>query len=400
MSFIKRKIRWNKKPSRSVKIGWGNPITKGLVLCVYPDLNSIEKIHGSRGINSGAENTASTEGKHLLLGTLNDYQRYDHHLSQHITDEITMVFDGAINSMGSFGSMFSIPYRDDASWDSPWFSLAFHRNNATDRGRFAYTVGGLFKNAVSDAGYLKIDGSKHQYSVHRLGNQVKFYRDGIKYGATITVTSGVGNIDFNNDAPIHLGTRNYLTPDESMTGIFKAVHIFNRGVTARELLSLHQEPYQLHQPLVRRIPLKLPIPSGVSQEIVVIDSGQSDAIISVTYHSIKVPEASHLIVFRYLSTGNCMALLIDPVNSQHVLLKVVAGVITIIATHAEPILDDEHTMRVEILGDNIKFYHDEILKIDATDATHITGTSHGLGVRFPLKNSSHFDSFKIQPLAS
>lgn len=248
MALSRLKRAWTRKPNKFLAINRRNPLSKSLAFSVYPDLRSVDLVNGGVGVNSGVVNTYGTSGKHLLLDGLGDYQYYENHLARYITDEVTIIFDGAIDSMGSFGNLVSIPYDNDGVWDAPFFTLAFHRSSASDSGRFGYAVGGSFKNAVSDTGFLKIDGSKHQYAITRKGDQVKFHLDAAQHGSAITVTSGTGNIDFNDTAPIHLGTRNHLTNDENMAGTFKSVQVFNRVLDEKELLSLKKNPYQLLKP--------------------------------------------------------------------------------------------------------------------------------------------------------
>jgi hypothetical protein len=57
-------------------------------------------------------------------------------------------------------------------------------------------------------------------------------------------------------------------------------------------------------------------------------------------------------------------------------------------------------MRVELLDDNIKIYHDDNLYIDYTTSVFQTAVKHGLGVDLVAGGKSHFDNYKIEPLTS
>lgn len=246
MALSRLKRAWTRKPNKFLSLNLRDPLSKGLAFSVYPDLRSVDLVNGGVGVNSGVVNTYDTSGKHLLLDDLGDYQYYENRLAQYITDEFTIIFDGAIDSMGSFGALVAIPYGDDGVWDSPFFSLVFNRQTTLTNAAIRYSIAGDLKTRLSGGGFLIIDGSQHQYAVTRKGTVIKFYRDGVQYGVTSSLTAG--DIDFGDNAPIHLGTRNHLTNDENTTGTVKAAHIFNRALEARELLSLQKNPYQLLKP--------------------------------------------------------------------------------------------------------------------------------------------------------
>ena len=229
----------NKKPVTQVEIDWSHADTEGLVFLAYPDTHSIELVNGLKGEQSGCKNEGSATGLHLLQDTTTDSQWYENRIASEIDAQVTIIFGGSIDSSDSYGNLVSIPYRNDATWSKPWFSLAIQRDSTTTSARFAYAANSATLSTISsDTGFISIDGSYHQYAVTRIGTSVWFYKDGVRYGAEKGIVAAT--IDFGDNAPVHIGARNHLTTGEDITGTMEHVAIYNRELSKEEMLRWHR----------------------------------------------------------------------------------------------------------------------------------------------------------------
>ena len=237
----------NKKPPVKVEIDFSDADTRGMVFFSMPDTHSFELVNTLKGTHSGCKNEGSATGLHLLQDTITDYQYYENRIHSEITDPFTVIFGGSIDSMDTYGTLVGAPYRDDATWTSPWLSFHFSRDVATTSGRVGFSVGSALHNIASDSGFLSIDGSYHQYAVTRNAGAVEFHKDGSQYGAGKTISTGT--INWNDNAPVHIGSRNHLTIGEGITGTTKHVAIFNRVLSDEEIKRWHRNSTRFLMPV-------------------------------------------------------------------------------------------------------------------------------------------------------
>jgi len=235
-----------RKPTGNVMIDPDHPLAANIGFLAYPDLTSKNLVDGLKNIaESGATEVTSPQGKHLRLGTLGDYQVYENNIYNFIKNDLTIVVDVALDAtQGVYAPLFCIPSRK-TGWSPPYMAMNFTRNGTGSQARFAYAAQGstYYRDIPSYSGYLLFDEKYHQFTVTRIGGEVKFYRDGNLY---TTASAPINDIDFNEIAPINIGTRSYLSnnANENAAGNFRCVGVFNKGLTPDEVESIYQNQYQ------------------------------------------------------------------------------------------------------------------------------------------------------------
>lgn len=138
--------------------------------------------------------------------------------------------------------IISIPYRNDATWATPFAGVGFFQNAANGSSwNHEYAVNGSTQASVngSPAGFF--DASWRMYTIVRDGANVSGYRDGVLHSTATLGTNAVP--DLANRGAVHLGQRNYQNNGEAADGQFAGGWIHGYAMTAAQVEEFHNRPW-------------------------------------------------------------------------------------------------------------------------------------------------------------
>ncbi|MDX1407415.1 MAG: LamG-like jellyroll fold domain-containing protein, partial [Saprospiraceae bacterium] len=197
--------------------------------------------------------TDPTYGAVLDTGTADGGVYYDREKFDGSTGLIqTLVVLMKVDAWDSYCSFFKIPWVHDNSWADPYNSVSFNRLAAGTQAQFALvrTSDQSDRRFETSTDYLaNADGVWHQYVMSRFSDTTYFYRDG-EYFEDISGAGMDTSIDWGtDDAPVHIGQRNYLLAGEHTQGQFAQVLFYNRGMEPEEVAQLWHDPFAAFQPV-------------------------------------------------------------------------------------------------------------------------------------------------------
>lgn len=229
----------NIKPVNNVTIDWSNPITRGLQICILPDINAVEMVRGTRGTNNNCEDIHSVSGKHLNMLSNTDNMWYENTVVKNIVRDVTIIYVGSVPDYASYGAFMCYPYRQSAAWAIPFQSLGFGRDAGSSGGRITIARDSGFRDGVvTGDGYFDLDDSIHQWAMTRNGTVARFYKDGVQFESDKPFM--IEDIDWGEESDLTVGERNHNVVGEGIQGITKQLLIYNRELSAAELLSLYK----------------------------------------------------------------------------------------------------------------------------------------------------------------
>ena len=202
-----------------------------------------------------AETTAQDNG----FGILPNNRLYD------TTKKLTMVWFGSINVSAStnYADLIGVSYNEN-SWSTPWVSLTFqakpNKSGGTTRMNYDIAVGGVLKEATSNTGLLD-DNTYRQYTCvidttqATTTNRGLFYKDGLFYSGIDTAISPTSipaqnsNIDWGDKDQVNLfQVYSGGTGVDSLVGTCVYAYIFDTTLSAEEIKSIYDDPYQFLVP--------------------------------------------------------------------------------------------------------------------------------------------------------
>jgi hypothetical protein len=131
--------------------------------------------------------------------------------------------------------------------------------------------------------------------------------------------------------------------------------------------------------------------SGVGDTITVVDSGLSDAVVSV---KLAVVVNGTRLVFRAESVSSCYLLSYSLNQHKLQLFKREAGWVNLGEYVADPVNGD--MLKAVLNGGSIKCYLNDTLAIEVTDDFNKTSTKHGLGIA--TSTDARWDDFKVEAI--
>jgi acetyl esterase/lipase len=285
-------------------LDYTNPLTRGLVSAVISGVDMVSgapvelKNSGTTylvGQGSGAVNYGSAVGTEARIatqqatigvrnGSTTNYPaasitKGDLSRFKTITDGFTML---AITNLwaGAVGAgIAAVPY--NATLTSPyWFGMG-GAASGTLAARMVYPVGAGYAEHVSANNLIRVSSTTTDVGpnsgwmcmgVTRSGTTMRWYRDGVQFGADVTATSG--NVVWPSTVrPLQLLGCHDAWADANQ-GVVGPVLIWNRELTAAEIASVSADWTQLTRQRIR-IPQDVPVPPG--PRMVQLSAASADA---------------------------------------------------------------------------------------------------------------------------
>jgi hypothetical protein len=188
----------------------------------------------------------------------------------------SLFLEAGITAISENGCLVNIPYTNSTTdYLAPYDLVSFGRSGTTSSA-YLGVVDDLSTRfvAVSDSGYFDtLTGSARSYAVTRDGDTVRFYRDGLQYGAPQTLVSTVDTgrdsgfapspePTVDNGADLSLFNRSRYYPGQAVTGQIAAFYAWDRAVGPAEIQALQQDAFGPFRIATRRSPLALLSPNG------------------------------------------------------------------------------------------------------------------------------------------
>jgi hypothetical protein len=138
--------------------------------------------------------------------------------------------------------LLCIPYRNDATWTSPFAGLGFYAIATTGAWGAEYAQNST--TAVSRTGGSGFfDTSWHLYVAVRSGSNLTLYRDGVQHSTGTFGTNAAP--DLVNGAAVHLGQRNFQNNGEGLDGKVALGFIMDKALTEFDVSMLADAPMDL-----------------------------------------------------------------------------------------------------------------------------------------------------------
>lgn len=239
--------------SPTPSINWSNPSAKGLVWNVTPNPNTRLELVGRQSPTIvGATLTGLTQlGKAASYSAATGQLLYytSSPLVTAITRYETIMVWATITSITAAGLVDFFSTARDSVNNNPFQHVfgIFGANNGT-AGIYQYQTSSSSGSAITGIGSNNlgvVDGTLHQYTVTRNQATITFYRDGIQFGNTATLSS---NLDpYWSSEPHILGNCATSQTLEGMIGTIPFCGVWNRDLKPNEIKSLFVNPWQLYQ---------------------------------------------------------------------------------------------------------------------------------------------------------
>lgn len=157
-----------------------------------------------------------------------------------IKDKFTIMVWADIDSTNAYASLFSIPYRFNGTWLSPYHALSLIQDNNTSQGRILKAVSGGVKFVDSDNGFIiEADGLPHLYGVVGDGADIIFCRDGYQFGDAKTIASG--NVDFSQAQEVMIMQRSSNPTGEGYNGRSPGSFLWREALALTEVREFHRD---------------------------------------------------------------------------------------------------------------------------------------------------------------
>ena len=256
--MINRKIPWNSQPQVPVKIDWNNPLTRGLVACFVPS-------SGRNNLVDPVCNFAATTHSPGKFG-------YGAQISAQVSTDAGVLtaawsFIVAVK-VGSSGSNRCIVGRGPTSPNNTGFGFNSDHSNASYAGAIyqgsGYSIIGKPTGGVIAVGQEIIVGAASA------GGSASMFNAGLKVGSAtgLSAVNTTGNLSLGRDSDAaSSGTYNFYVYLQ-----------YNRALSDAEGMALTANPWQIFQPLQRRIW----VASGGGTDLAGNASGQAAASAALT----------------------------------------------------------------------------------------------------------------------
>lgn len=253
MSVDRLDIDW------AAPIDWNNNLCSGMVFCTAPMLGSFSDL-----VNQ-------SKGTPLALPALSGQSRFGQALQSSdttnggmywpwnsrfasMTRSCTVAIWANITSWASWSALMSIPYAS-GSWVGPYASIIFQRNSVGSAAKFTFSVSGAANDRLSSSGYLATTNGMTLYVVTNTASSTVFYKNGSQFS---TGSGNAGAYDFTNKQPICVFNHSNSSKGEAIGGTCPFAAVWNRALSASEVLSLYRDTFQLF----RRMPWGIYAPAG------------------------------------------------------------------------------------------------------------------------------------------
>ena len=227
------------------------PINAGLVFCVGSAasgsaLLAQDQISGALPTLLPSGNLAATNSASLRClesTSLTDGGAYWASSAQlrTITTQRTLAFHGRIDSFGAWASLISVPYLD-GTWNRPWMSTSLRRNSTLTSVNAHYTHGGTAISYNSSTNVFSTGEHWFVVTLDGAAEEGKFYLDGALVN---TVSIEGAPVDWSTNQPVSVFNKSNSVPGEGTIGRCYTAAIWNRILSAAEILSLYQSPRQM-----------------------------------------------------------------------------------------------------------------------------------------------------------
>ena len=231
---------WTQQPQVPVEIDWSNPITRDLIFAVSgvgPDAVSGQQgfalPSGKQGITKNGvavESTSTTDGG------------YYYPLSKHIPDslgDVTLFQVVEIDSWGAYSALFSIPIAS-STWAAPYGAIGIQQDGSNNKVRLWGTSGA----APATANETVAPGNAYSIGVAKSGSSAIFDINGIRESASLTPVV----YDLSARQPICLLQRSNSNNGEAVDGRSAITLLWKRALSADELKSIRENPWQIFAP--------------------------------------------------------------------------------------------------------------------------------------------------------
>lgn len=237
-----------------------------------PDLS--HSIHANLVWFLGAHGASSTElgkeiisGETMLLGTDADFSGVHPDISDwrclvtsgtsdnwaastltagvaSIGTQYTIWADTVVDSLAAYSTILSVPWRNDASWSSPWTAMHYIRNSTTTNARHRFTEEPSTPNSYisATADSFPSTTGRRRYWMIRDGTSLVFGVDDAQVGSSITVDSSAPYWAGASGNRVTIGNRSPFSPGEYFNGKFLRVMILARAASVSEMEDLNANP--------------------------------------------------------------------------------------------------------------------------------------------------------------
>ena len=239
---------------------------RGLVFAVVPGGNwQTELTTRTLGnvVGSGTFDNATTIGSSgLAAGAADGLQFESNSRLRGITKNYTLVWLGEAHVRGGGSSwihLLSLPYRT-TGWTAPYFAVRMATRYTATGIQLHHQQSGTYipanTLATSDSGFLDFDGDGqvHRGAATRDGATVRFYKDGMPFGANATLTNNT-DPDFSagpaGGTNVGIGTRSPYSAGEGGRSTHAVALVYDRTLDDAEIALIWKDPYGFIRP--RRI---------------------------------------------------------------------------------------------------------------------------------------------------
>ena len=250
------------------EINWANPLTRGLILCIFPGARSrtnfatgqIGFIFGSANFNAGLAQTGTPAFESTTQTT--DGLYFPFHRSQHlITTDHSFYCGISWDTYTSYNNIISIPA--NSTWSNPYASMAFQRYVAGTQAQYFYSrTSSSYRTCQSGTGFLDYSGY-HRCGFTRDGADVSFYRDGVYHsnGAALSPSADPWQ---GNEYGITILNRSYLDPGEGTDGKLSFALFWTRVLSADEFAEIDRYPFGVLKSKIRKTIILIPAGAPIS----------------------------------------------------------------------------------------------------------------------------------------
>ena len=254
-----RRITRTQQPNQHINIDWSNPICRGLKKVWI--LNSLvpNQIIAPylKGTTTDGVVAANKYGKHLDFGTGTDgYLNTNLSTEDFKPTEITITSRCRVNA-GSNGN-----YIINANYNGSTvpFSLSGYNLGSTTRGMAFFDGSAWHSTPQSDIrgqGWTMISGV---YTSAAVSDNLRLFHNGtLDNSADVTGNPSLPTHS-SSYQDIHIGR--YPNDSTAFDGDIEFVFIHDRALSAIEIKSLHDNPYQIFQPRTQLLPLTVTAAGG------------------------------------------------------------------------------------------------------------------------------------------
>lgn len=238
-------------PAGKVKVDWSHPLAKDLLFCAVDGVDLVSG-HVAKLISSNSGFAKTRLGPALESNSTSNGGHY-YEASSRVAEldgslEVTQAVIGDIDSTGTFSGIMSVPYFDD-SWASPYVSVALTSFNTATRLRSLFTTGSgdrVNLDTLPEGSYPN-DGQRHMWAhVKNATTTMNVYKDGEFLGNN-TQANYANGLDSPQSVVVFL-SRNQTGAAEGVDGRIYTGCLWKRALTANELRSFNESPYQFLKP--------------------------------------------------------------------------------------------------------------------------------------------------------